>query len=531
MAATTNSLFNLHQYRIEEVINKNIEMFMPSIDPIYRDMIATSQGVLGNEQLGRDMRIIRVYMGSMAGVIDEGAANYSDLTLYGDTTTAFGAKLHEQNLNVTWPNPLDGANATPYRLFVPMRSMMTNLMMTLGELQAEATPAFIGEVVVPKLEGFARNIAQTVCNYWYVSQNSSYRLCTISGVSTSGATVTFQPNNQAVDRFAVGQRVDIYVAAGTVRANDSEAVGANQDRTTRIKLYVSKVSELSNTVELTSNVAIASWAGQASVANGDLVVMANTGAGASPTFKGIAGIRSWMKFRDSSGSSNTNTNTLLGGEAEGSNADGKINVNLHPEFESALFNHAGPLTEHALRRYLRRWHVAKNKYGQSIDCLIASDGVWLAYEGTKIGRQWEDRTGRLSNVNTGQGSEEGFTFQFDGRSYHGYTSTYIESNTMYGIRKGGNNWKKVVPPDPRGVSNFERAPSFAPFRFVAGALTGTSTNRYPIFQASSGDAGAINLVTEGSQLPGMLRMQIVPDQPAALLIQGMDEDRSYPSAG
>lgn len=531
MAATTNSLFNLHQYRIEEVINKNIEMFMPAIDPVYRDMIVSSQGVIGAEQLGRDLRIIRTYMGSMAGVIDEGAANYSDLTLYGDQTTAFGAKLHEQNLEVTWPNPLDGANATPYQLYIPMRSMMTNLMLTMGERQAEATPAFIGEVIVPKLEGFARNIAQTVCNYWYVSQNSSYRLCTVSAQATSGATVTFEPNNQAVDRFAVGQRVDIYKSDGTLRANDTQAAGANQDRTTRIKLYVSKVSELSNKVELTSSTNIAAWGGQASVANGDLVVMANTGAGASPTFKGIAGIRSWMKFRDSSGTSNTNTNTLLGAEAEGTNNVGKINVNIHPEFESALFNHSGPLTEHALRRYLRRWHVAKNKYGQYIDTLIASDGVWLAYEATKIGRQWEDRTGRLSNINTGQGSDEGFTFHFDGRSYSGYTSTYIEAQTLYGIRKGGNNWKKVVPPDPRGTSNFERAPSFAPFRFVAGAITGTSTNQVPIYKSSSGDTGSINLVTEGSQLPGMLRMQIVPDQAAALLIQGMDEDRSYPSAG
>ncbi len=527
MAATTNSLFNLHQIRIEEVINKNIEMFMPSIDPVYRDMIASSQGVIGPEQLGRDMRIIRVYMGSMAGVIDEGAANYQDVTLYGDQTTQFGAKLHEQNLTQTWPNPLDGANASPYELFIPMRSMMTTLMHTLGEKQAEATPAFIGQVIEPKLRGFARNIAQTLCNYWYVSQNSSYRLCTITSVSTSGATVTFSPNNQAVDRFAVGQRVDIYAAAGTVRANDTEAVGANQDRTTRIKLYVSKVSELNNLVELTASTAVAAWGGQASVANGDLVVMANTGAGASPTFKGIAGIRSWMKFRDGSGSSNTNTNTLLGGEAEGSNNVGKINVNIHPEFESALFNTTGPLTEHYLRKVLRRWHTAKNKYGQYIDTLIASDGVWLAYEGTKIGRQWEDRTGRLSNINN-EGSAEGFKFHFDGRTYEGHTSTYIESQTLYGIRKGGNNWKKVIPPDPKGTRNFDQSPSFAPFRFVAPALYGTDSVSLPIFASSSGDAGSINLPTEGSQLPGMIRLQIVPDQPAALLIQGMDEDRIYP---
>lgn len=528
MAAPTGSLLNLHQYRIEEVISKSLTTFMPALDPVWEDLIVTNQGNIESTLVGRDMRLIRVFSGSMAGVIDEGRANYNDLTLYGDQTTPFGYKLHEQQINVSWPSPLDGANATPYRLFIPIRTQMTNLMMTMGELQAEATEAFIGDVITPKLEGFARNIAHTECNYWWVSQNTSYRLCLVSAVSTSGATVTFKPDNLATDRFAVGQRVDIYKSDGSARANDSEAAAANQDRSTRIHLYVSKVDELTNTVELTSNVAVASWGGQASVANGDLVVMANTGAGSSPTFRGIAGINSWLKGGDSSGTTATSANSLLGAEAEGSVSDGVINVNIHPELKSGFFQVAGPLTEHTLRKILRAFHRAKNKYGQFVDCLIASDGVWMAYEATKIGRETIDRTSRLSSINS-EGSQTGFTFTLDGRTYSGYTSNYIEQNTMYGIRKGGNNWKMVVPPDPAGVQGFDRARNGIPFRFVAGAVSGTGSNRLPIYAASSGDAGAINLVTEGSQMPGMIRFNLVPDQPTGLKITGMDEDRVYAS--
>ena len=537
MTAVANSLFNRHQGRIEEVISKNIEVFMPALDPVWEDTIQTSIGVGGANEIGRDMHITKVYMGSMAGVIEEGAANYGDIGLYGDLTTAFGAKMHQQQINQTWPNPLDGANATPYRLVIPMRSQMTNLMMTIGELTAEATPAFIGEVIVPKLEGFARNIAHTLCNYWYVSQNSNYRLCLVSNVAGGGATksVTFKPDNLAIDRFGVGMRVDVMaMTAGVVqkRANDTTATLDDQDKTTRIKLYVTKVDELTGTVELTAETNVNAWSGQTSVANGDAIVMANSGigdgAGGLPTFKGIAGVNSWMKTGDSSGSTNTNTNTLLGAEATVGalgGSDGKINVNDHPEFKSFFHAMTGPLTEHKMRQLLHGFHRAKNKHGQYIDCLIASDGVWLAYEATKIGREWIDRTGRQSSISN-EGSSGGFKITVDGKDYTGYTSQFVESQAMYGIRKGGNNWKRYVPPDPRGVQSFDRAPSSA-FKFVAGIVSGTGSNRLPIFASSSGEVGSVNLMTEGSQMPGMLRMQIAPDQPAGLKVTGMTEDRLY----
>lgn len=58
----------------------------------------------------------------------------------------------------------------------------------------------------------------------------------------------------------------------------------------------------------------------------------------------------------------------------------------------------------------------------------------MAYEATKIGREILDRTGRLSSLTT-EGSNEGFQFAFDGRTYTGYTSNYVEDGSVYGIRK------------------------------------------------------------------------------------------------
>jgi hypothetical protein len=104
----------------------------------------------------------------------------------------------------------------------------------------------------------------------------------------------------------------------------------------------------------------------------------------------------------------------------------------------------------------------------------------------------------------------------------GYTSNYIEDGTVYGIRKGGQNWKKYVPPSPKGTQKFDKAEGFIPFEFVGPAL-GYADVKVPIQKVS----GNSTLVTEGMQMPGMLRMQLVPDQPAGMKLTNVATDRQY----
>jgi hypothetical protein len=144
--------------------------------------------------------------------------------------------------------------------------------------------------------------------------------------------------------------------------------------------------------------------------------------------------------------------------------------------------------------------------------------VWLSYEAQKIGQYTLERQGKLSNVNN-EGSDQGFKFTFEGRTYNGYTSTYIEDGVVYGIKKGGSNWKRYVPPDPKGVQKFSEADSFIPFNFVVPALTGMATTKFPILSGG--------LMTEAMQMPGMMRMQLVPDQAAGLKLSGVTTDRVW----
>lgn len=210
--ATTGSIFDRQSNRIQEVLNKSMRVFLAGLDPVWRENVVTSQGIGNSGDLGRDLKITKLFMGSLTGVIEAGQG-FGDKDLYGDLTNALGASMHVQQANQAYPSPLEGPNATAYRLAIPMRSLVTNLMITLGEKQADATPALIDQVIAPKLTAFARNMAHTLCNYWYLSQNESYKLCTATNFSTSVAVgnafrFSFEPSNYAVHRFSRGQRID-----------------------------------------------------------------------------------------------------------------------------------------------------------------------------------------------------------------------------------------------------------------------------------------------------------------------------------
>jgi hypothetical protein len=535
----TGTLFDTHANQIEEIINKNVDTILPTLDPAWRDTVVTSQGVGPASAIGRDLKILKVYRGGLTGVIEQ-ARPRNDFVLYGDATTSLGRgdKLYTQSATEVWPSALEGPVQKPYRLGIGMRAMLTNLAVTLGEMTAEATPAFIGDVIAPKLKGFAQNMAHTLCNYWYVSQSDSYALAYtesyvgLQGDGTNGAPtgedrVTLVVGNGAVDRFYVGQRVDVYTDSSgpAIRINDTANAAANQNLTTRKKVFVAAVDELTGKVVLSAatgefgngTASITCTTGGTSATTKIWITYANSRVNASTTaagFTGIAGINSWMKF-----GSGGNDNILLGAEADSSN---QIDVTSHPEFKSFRQTSVGALTEHKLRQYIRRFHAAKNKYGQTIDCLIAADGVWMAYEAQKIGQYTLERTGRLSSLNN-EGSEDGFKFTFEGKTYNGYTSTYIEDGVVYGLKKGGANWKRYVPPAPQGVQSFAEAESFIPFNFVMPALTGMSTTKWPIL-ANNGAS-----ITEAVQMPGMIRMQLVPDQPAGLKLTGCSYDKVYSS--
>ena len=536
MAATTGSIFDTESKRIEEVLSKSIDTILPTMDPAWKDTFVTSQGVGPTSELGRNLYVNKLYSGGFTGVIDN-AGPAGDFPIYGEAGSTIGNKLRLQSASSTFPDPLDGAKPSTYKLTVPMRALYTNLALSLGEMQMDATPAVIDQVIAPTLQGFAANLSHTLCNYWYMSQADFFKLDSViapiavpveasaaSGSASAQVTTTITLSGKLTERFYTGQRVDVYKSDGTLRRNAVGGIAAGA----RHNCWVNFVDDVLGTIGLVTTVVTddqpattgaANW--MAAIVATDIITPANVAetsaggvAGAEDNFTGIAGINSFCKA----------TGNLLGGEAVGSANDGQINVDTHPEFKSFFKGSVGVLTEHKLRQYLRRFHVAKGRYGQTIDCLIGSDGVWLAYEAQKIGQYMIDRTGNLSSLNS-EGSQDGFGFHFEGRTYKGYSSSYIDDGVVYGIKKGGNNWKRYVPPDYSGLQGMGEAPTHVPFRFVVPALTGGSSAKWPLLSGTTGSR-----LTEAVQMPGMLRMQLIPDQPAGMKLSGVTTDRVFGDA-
>lgn len=537
MPAPTGSIINRRSSQIEEIINRNLDLIVQGQDPAWRETFVSNQGVMSDNVLGRDYLYYKVYGGSYAGVVD-GALMTDEFTLYGDKNAndLAAAKFFTQGVTQTFPDPTDSPNYSPYVLKVGLRGRNLTIPFTLGMMRAEATKAFIGEVINPMLKGVANNLAQLYCNDFYVNQNNGYALAQVSSASAVSGSgpyyITFTPSNYAYDRFRPGMRVDIYTNSSGpygARKNDTQASLANQTVSTRVPVFVAAVDALRGTVTLVTNTSAFAFTG-GTIANNDWIVPANSRLSGSTTtgttggFSTVAGINSWMKFGTGT-SGNRNDDQLLGAEAIGSVDNGIIDVVRHPEFKSLLSSLGGAaLTEHTLRKIVRRFHAAKNPLGQYIDTFIASDGVWLAYESTKIGFTEIERQGRLSSLNS-EGSESGFTFTFEGRTYKGMTSTYIESGTMYGIRKGGNNWKRLVPPNPAGAKSMEGVDSFLPVRLLTEAITG-GASRLPYYATANNRT----LPTEMSMIVGTCYMQLVPEQPAGIKLTNVAEDRTWADA-
>lgn len=542
MAATVASLFDTHKDRIEERISKAFEVFLMQADPVWRETVLSATGVGPVDALGRGYEVVKFFQNAAAGVIESGSPR-KDWTTYGDNSmVAYGDKLNVQGASQTFPDALEDPSGTPVKLRVGMRSILTNLKQTLGEKQAEATPALVGSITAPRMVAFARNMARRICSSWYVSQSSNYRLCGV-GISTgteaytvdgTAKTLRFYPSNKAVARLAVGDRVDIFrnISSVPVRLNDTAVTaggvvtgdGAGQTFATRIKAFISKVNKMSGWVEIQFDPATAAGkftttgsltAGQ--ISTDAYIVWANSTIGGA-AFVDIPGLNSWMKF----GGSTNADNYILGDEALGTTTTGIVDVSKHPEFQSFYKAVNGVLTEHRLNLYLDRVTEAFEDDGHFIDTLVTTQGVIRAAAAQKEARMYLDRTGRVSSLAMEGEDGKGMVHHHDGREYKIFTSRWMEYGTMQGYRRAGN-WTRYTPPSMPGSQTGGGVEAGIPFEFLVPSITGLPTTQWPVY--SSGN------LTDVSQMPGHLRMTMIPEkQVRGLKLASITEERIYSEA-
>ena len=81
--SSAGTLFDKESTRIEEILSKQIDTILPTLDPIWRDTVVSSQGVGAVSEFSKDFQVNKLYRTGMTGVIEQGAPA-SDFMLYGD---------------------------------------------------------------------------------------------------------------------------------------------------------------------------------------------------------------------------------------------------------------------------------------------------------------------------------------------------------------------------------------------------------------------------------------------------------------
>lgn len=538
MAATVNSVFDTNQKRIEERLSKTLEVFLAQADPVWRETILSSVGVGGVDALGRGMEVNKLFLPAVAGVIESGGPR-GDWTTYGDDVapTSYAGILNTQGVSRTFPDALEDPSGLPIKLRVPMRSLITTMKMTMSEKQAEALPAFIGQITAPRLVAFARNLSRRLCSSWYCSQSDNFRLCGLGSSSGTEAytvdgtnkSIKFYPSNRAISRLARGDRVDIFrdYSGTPVRMNDTNVTAggvvagdaAGQTFSTRIKAFITKVNKMQGWAEIQfdPSTAGAKFTTTGSLATGQLsttsyVVWANSTVGGA-AFTDIPGIHSWMKF----GGSTNAEKRLLGAEALGTEGDGIINVETYPEFMSFYKAVNNVLTEHRLNLYLDRFYEAAEDDGHFLDTLVTTQGVIRAAAAQQEARMILDRTGKLSSLAMQGEDGKGMVHHHAGREYMLHTSRWQEYGTLIGYRRQGN-WTRYTPPTTPGSQGMAGVEAGVPFEFLVPSITGLPTTQWPIYLNGQ--------LTDASQMPGHVRLTLIPEkQVRGMKLTGLSEER------
>ena len=532
----SNTLFDTLERRIPEIINNVLTNMLPGIDPAF-NVLATSEGV-ESSSIGRDLIVRKLFQGALTGVVEmDTPTTYP--TLFGGTTvpisdTSSGASstLFATSAGTFFPDVSKQVEPKPVEMAIPLQAIKGNLKMTLGEIKLDALQNVIGDVVAPKLVGFAAQLARYRAIMFYTNDNTDYSLCNMTnievGTGVDAGRVVFTPSNDATGRFVRGMQVDLFHQSGGSGTYDTKlnvvldadvateakwqvystptSTDVTTGTSTSIPVYVEAVDYMSDRVTLVLK--YGPWIDGALADN----KARKLPSGATPA-RTIKVCLAGTKYLGANGEAFSGLNTWI--KSTGSIYG--VSLATFPEFKSLKYTESGPLTEQKLRRICSRYNIgATQTHGFTIDGFITTQGVLDAYAATKIGEQQIQRQGTTLDLDH-EGGVTSATFMHDGRRYKLEPSAWCDYGTLYGINKGG--MKRYVPTRPAGMGNLPNAPSYLEFNFVAPLLTGNSSIRMPTPSGTTGQW------TDTIQMPGESRMEVVPSQFPMIKVDGLSEDK------
>lgn len=507
----------------KQIIGNATREFMSMHTAPFREAILSQMSVGNSGSLGRDQKWERTFMPITDPGVYRDGAHSGHFSRVGDVTQAIGEKGFQQQLTQTWPDPGYGLNSKAQKLVGTINSMETNMQMTLAEMDLEATEANIRRYIAPKLIGHGRGIAARATHAFWAKRESNFRLCTIkAGTVTSDYSdatfphVTFETTEEVTARLEVGMPVDLF-------DGDNDRINSNGSGV-RCMAWIYEVDDFHNKVTVVFQPGdandVADEAGGTSYAFatmvGDFDGTSDVGDGREyMTYSGVANddssieggfysVFDWLKFAE--GASPTNAQKRILGSAASATAGEYVDVTVHNQFRSPKYENVGDLSEREFYKILQRTHYGFSRWGYGIDSLFFSFGILARSFALQQAKETIDRTNRPGQINK-LGLNGEYEIECDGMTYKAMTEKYLAKGDAVGLKVSGN-WEILVPASGASVSKAANAevPSQIPFEFVSKAL-GFSSDHMPIMVTDSNSNKAFP--TEGVQLPGRIRMQMV----------------------
>jgi hypothetical protein len=500
----------------ETRISEAIGLAMMKLSPFW------SGTVLNNTELesmtagvaSKNWYINKLYRLGQTGA---GQMDPNDTFLFGEQETQFGHFGRRSTYSNITVDPGIVPKSRHILFTIPMKSQRWMLTKTVGESLYGTNPANQGDLEAGLIMDFGETVARSQCHFWYANQNEKYEYCKIANlawVNRNGGTANtlqFTTDNEAIERFNENMLVDI---------RDASTATLIHNATGSYVGYVTNVDPSANAVEIqfvnaSGTVGTSAAAGLTDIANGDSVVPYRDAASGSSAFKGFAGINSYLKA----------SGALLGTDAIGTDGSGKIDVDEFPQFRSVVNTAvAGSLTPELLTRYVSLTMRQSRRLpgGEGIDTLYTTEGVLRQAINEMQAYHMLTGSGVMPSGVIQTSGDGGYSFNIAGRNFSIVADPWVESGTLYGTQLGNGNWRRAVPDDITGFASAPSIPTALPFRFIAGWY-GFDNNQFPIYRTDS----TYNQITEGVQMPGVIRYQVYPNNPVGLKLGGLTEDNVF----
>jgi len=448
--ATTYAIDALDNF-VREELPSTIYESLPEIAPQYKYIEQTSMGVQ-RSGVGRDWVVEHLFGGGVAGMIQ--SADPRGPSIYDNTYSPQSKFLDTSGLSI-FPTATYGAHTTSILRQLSLHLNTGNFSIPITWIQGDALDASQISLVTREIKAVGEMRAQMEALSFFMPQNNA--LAQIESLDSTGIasgyfTFKVKPGTGRTSYFRPGMLVDIVAdSSGPCLGTDTDGTDIkNYTYTTPIYMQcvVASVDYIGGTIRIASaNPSLTFSAGTSdttitvAIADGDWITWALSTSFATARQMKTWGLEDWIK----SGVDATATRYIMGGA---SSSDQGLDLVTWPQFKSQVVAVNGPLTDTVMNGYIGGYLDAYP--GASLDTIITTMGVTLKYlEQPQLynNRMFFDRQGKALDV---KGGWEDVNYSFNGRVFRWMVSPMCISGYLYGLKLGGGNIKRYVPPKASG---------------------------------------------------------------------------------